>query len=248
LVRRRDCRGEHSRRDISYADGPCGRTARRVQEPAEGPPLDIRKPPLDAQGRFWVYSNSPNVRFVPYAFMPPELANKEHMTLDLLCTVKPHVEAKPAAGAGANKSAEEKQTCVSFTVNWTSPDWCAVAWIAGPPSPPFWGEDARGTYYDLSALPKKRLVFYARSDKPTRIKAKVGILSGKKYGDSLAFPAETGWLLLSDTWKKFEVPLGHLDAKQLQRVTNGWTFEIARAQQDDDPKSTTVYFDTVYYE
>lgn len=222
--------------------------------------LDIRKPSLDKQGRFWIYHNVAKL-FLPYGFMPPELADDKHMIMDAACEKDPHVEApSPAApkidekkdqDKQVDKEEKEKNTCISLTVKWISPYWCAVAFIAGPDKPPFWGEDDRGTYFDLSTLPKKKLVCWLKGETGTeRVKLQCGILGSKgKYGDSLADPAETRWLKLSKGWQKFSLDLSKYSPKELSRITNGLTVVLSQTQQGDmNTPSTTIYLDTIYFE
>lgn len=195
--------------------------------------LDIRKPPLDKEGRFWVYRELAEdddfdlLPFIPYGWMPKEAADM--MTLSL----------------NHESNAREKR-CIAATVKkWVPPWWCGVAFISGPDNPPFWGEEDIGWYYDLSGLKKKKLVFYVRSDSNTRIQVKVGILGDKQFGDSLKLPAQTKWLKLKKEWTRYELALSKYD---LSRVCNGFTFVLARNQQEEPRAPVDFFIDDIYFE
>lgn len=202
--------------------------------------LDIRQPNVDAQGRFWVFAstNAP-LPFLPYAWMPEEASKM--MVVDTGSTNMPQ-------GEGA--IAGTKDTCVSVSINWKSPNWCGIAFLSGPQGPPpWWGEDDRGWAYDLRSLKHKRLIFYARSEQGARIKAKVGILGDKgETGDSLKFPAETKWLKLTKEWQRFSIELSRYKPEDLKRICNGFTFVVEKVQQDGLSDRTQFYLDTIYFE
>lgn len=209
--------------------------------------LDVRRPPLDKEGRFWVYRNgkrNPPLMFIPYGYMPSQAS--EMLSMDLECKENPYQEK---ANQQPSESSEEEM-CISVKVKWTYPYWCGVAFISGPDAPQWWGEDNRGWYYDLRMIKKKKLVFYARGATGNeRIQVKVGILGDKPYGDSLPFPVQTRWLKLSTQWTRFELDLSKQKPENLQRICNGFTFVLSQDQQENpNTPMTQFYLDHIYFE
>lgn len=197
--------------------------------------FDVRKPQL-VDNKFWLYGHGSagKLAFVPYAWMPENAG--QFAQLDPESRDQPNPEPGEEAGSG---------TCMAVSVKWQSPYWFAVAFVSGPSAPPWWGEDNRGWYYDLSGL--KKLVFYARGENGgERIQVKVGILGDKKYGDSLPFPVESRWLPLTKEWKRYEVDFA--TAKPRNRIANGFTFVLSRDQQEGNARTTRFFLDTIYME
>jgi len=204
---------------------------------------DIRRPRLDADGKFYIYKDlAPGapMPFVPYAYMPAEAG--EMMKIDVASKDDPYIPE----GASAGKAAA---TCISVKINWKSPNWVGCAFVSGPDSPAWWGEDDRGWYYDLSGLKKKKLVFFARAKggSEVRIQVKVGILGDKKFGDSMSMPAETRWLKLSPKWTRYECDISGYTAKQLSKVCNGLTF-VTNQDQNGGATETEFALDEIYFE
>ncbi len=206
---------------------------------ASGAEMEIKKPTLDAQGRFYVYRNADTLMpYIPCDWMP-EQASKL-MKVDINCTNAPPLDP--------GSKASGKDTCISVSVKWGFPNWCGVAFVSGPDSPPWWGEDDRGWAYDLSGLKQRKLVFHGRSEQDASIQVKVGILGDKAYGDSLKFPAETRWLKLSKNWTRFELDLSKYRPEQLKRICNGFTFVVDRARQEGAPDSTEFQLTSIFFE
>lgn len=202
---------------------------------------DPRTPVLDKQGRLYIYSNGPRgLPFVPYGWMPKEAADMAKV--DLECKTDPYVT--PSAD-GQTAKPSPADNCIAVTVDWKAPYWCGVAWISGPDK--WWGENNKGTHYDLANLKKKRLVFFARSPQTTKIQVKFGILTDKPFGDSVQIPPETKWLELTPQWKRYELSLADLSAKELKKICTGFVFVLS---QDQQPKSNTpqtrFYLDEIY--
>jgi hypothetical protein len=206
---------------------------------AFGAEMEIKKPTLDAQGRFYLYRNADALLpYIPCDWMPGEASKL--MKVDIACTNAPPLDSgsKPASG----------ETCISVSIKWGFPNWCGVAFVSGPDSPPWWGEDERGWAYDLSTLKHRRLVFYGRSEQGASIQVKVGVLGDKPHGDSLKFPAETRWEKLTKTWTRFELDLSKYKPEQLSRICNGFTFVTNRDRQEGSPDSTEFQLSNIYFE
>lgn len=208
----------------------------------------IRKPPLDKQGRFWVYKDgltlmdkklgvkpvSPyGIPFAPYAWMPEAASEMIQMTLE-------HKD-RPYEG----------DMCIAVSVTWKNPYWCGVGFVSGPdkgkPGAPWWGKTDHGWYYDLSGLKKKRFVIHMRGENGgERVQWKVGFLCHEKHGDSLTFPAETKWLKLEAGWTRFELDLRKKDLSKICSLC----FVVALAEQEvsDADEPVTFYVDSVYFE
>ncbi len=122
-----------------------------------------------------------------------------------------------------------------------------MAFITGPDNPPFWGDRNISWYYDLRGLKKKRLVFYARSDTNARIQVLVGLLSGKKFGDSLCEPVQTEWLELTPEWKQYQLDLSDPEL-DISRICNGFTFRIDRDHQTHPALPVQFMLDDIYFE
>ena len=199
----------------------------------------LRKPTLDRDGRFWLYGPGlqGEMPFSPYAWMPANAG--DFLTMDF--SAKPRAEPGRSGAAG---------TCIAVQINWQQPYWCAVAFLSGPDSPsPWWGEDTRGWHFDLSGLPKKKLVVHARGETGgEKIQIKFGILGDKKYGDSLPFPAVSDWLTLSKDSKPYELDLARHKPADLVRICNGFTFAVERRLQAGNPAVTRFYIDSIYFE
>jgi len=242
------------------APGPATRDAKAAasKQDKKADALDIRTPKLDADGRFHLYTDGTAVLpYVPYGWMPEEGAAMLNVAVD--CKTEPYrVDA-----AGAQSPAGGTEACIEVKVGpWQYPNWCGIAFLSGPAGayekkdgktvvkdPPWWGEDKRGWYYDLSGLKKKRLVFYARgATGKERIQVKFGVLGDKPHGDSVRYAPETPWLLLPTTWKRYELSLADLKPDELRRVCNGFTVVIARDQQEADTKQTQFFLDNIYIE
>jgi hypothetical protein len=204
-----------------------------------GAEMEIKKPTLDAQGRFYLYRNADAVLpYIPCDWMPGEASKL--MKVDINCTNAPPLDP--------GSKATEKDTCILVSVKWGFPNWCGVAFVSGPDSPPWWGEDDRGWAYDLSGLKQRKLIFYARSEQGASIQVKVGILGDKPHGDSLRFPVETRWLKLSKNWTRFELDLSKYKPEQLNRICNGFTFVVDRARQEGSADSLDFQLTNIYWE
>jgi hypothetical protein len=97
---------------------------------------EVRTPPRDDQGRFWVYQNGkghPALVFIPFAWMPDE--SGQMMTMDLECKQNPHNDGVPAR---EGESGPEPM-CIAVKVNWQAPWWVGCAFVSGPDQPPWWG-------------------------------------------------------------------------------------------------------------
>ena len=204
---------------------------------------DIRKPHLDADGRFYVYKPSASgtsMPFVPYGLMPTEAAQM------MKVNVTNHDDPFLPGNVGTAKT---DVTCIDVKISWQAPAWCGCAFISGPDKPAWWAEDDRGWYYDLSVLNKKKLVFYARAKggQDTRIQVKVGILGDKKYGDSMPLPVETRWLKLPTKWTRYELDLSGFTAQQLGKICNGLTF-VTNQDQNGGASETDFSLSEIYFE
>ena len=198
--------------------------------------LDVRKPLLDKEGRFWVYKDGKTLKplISPYGWMPAESAKMLKLNME-----------------HADNPYGNKGMCIAVIVNWCSPWWCGVGFISGPDNTmkkkggPWWGKTPDGWYYDLSGLKKKRFVFYLRGEQGgERVQWKVGFLSGENYGDSLKFSAETKWLTLEKEWTRYELDLSKQD---LSRVCS-FCFVLSQAQQSEPEASVSFFIDNVYFE
>ena len=209
------------------------------------PDSQLRQPAFDPQGFFWVYRNGathPKMPFSPYGWMSDATNLSQVVQIDLECHDHPNAITKPPT--------PERERCIRLKVTWGEATWASVAFISGTDKPPWWGEtNTGGRYYNLGALPKKKLVFYARGDKGGEvIKAQVGALGDKPFGDSLASPVISDDLKLTQDWKRFEIDLKDAPAAELAKICNGFGVVAEQATQPGSPGETQFYIDDVYFE
>lgn len=203
-------------------------------------------PKLDSQGRFWVYRNGPSqprMPFTPYGWMSDITNNLTQMIkVDLEHHENPNNAFKPTRQS-------EKDACILLKVNWDNASWAGIAFISGPDKPAWWGETSRGRYYNLSSLPKKKLVLYARGQSGGEIiKVQLGVLAGKPYGDSLSKPFVSEELKLAQEWARHEIDLQPIPAAELMRVSNGFGIVVDQGSQPGPGTETQVYVDDIYFE
>src|SRR5205085_2905093 len=109
---------------------------------------------------------------------------------DLECREHPNMAFKTAG-------TPERERCIRMKVTWGEATWASVAFISGPDKPPWWAETKGGRYFNLAGLPKKKLVFFARGELGGEsIKAQIGALGNKPFGDSLPKPISSDDLKL----------------------------------------------------
>jgi hypothetical protein len=208
------------------------------------PELQGRQPALDSQGRFWVYRNGathPKMPFTPYGWMSDATNLSQVVEMD--------VESRDHPNTVTKTSPPERDRCIRIKLTWGEATWASVAFISGPDKPPWWGDSNTGRYYNLNALPKKKLVFYARGDKGGEvIKAQIGALGDKPFGDSLANPITSEYLKLTADWTRFEIDLKNAPPSELEKICNGFGIVAERASQADSPGATQFYIDDVYFE
>jgi hypothetical protein len=205
----------------------------------------IHQPVLDSEGRFWIYRNGPlqpKMPFAPYGWMSDGTNLSKIIQIDLDCRDHPEAGIKPPR--------PERELCISLKVAWSEATWASVAFISGTDKPPWWGEtNSGGKYYDLGALPQKRLVFYARGSRNGDvIKAQIGALGDKPFGDSLPKPIVTEELKLTQEWKRFEIDFKGTPAADLASICNGFGVVLELASQPGSPAETQVYLDNIYFE
>jgi hypothetical protein len=205
----------------------------------------IHQPTLDSEGRFWVYRNGPlqpKMPFAPYGWESDGTNLSSIIHIDLDCRDHPSLAIKPPR--------PERELCISLKVIWSEATWASVAFISGTDKPPWWGEtNSGGKYYNLGALPLKRLVFYARGGRAGDvIKAQIGALGDKPFGDSLAKPLVTQELKLDLEWKRFEVDLKGVSATDLASICNGFGVVLELGSQPGSPAETQIYLDNIYFE
>lgn len=131
--------------------------------------LDVRKPVLDKEGRFWVYKDGKTLKgekddgikpvppygipYSPYAWMPAE---SEYML------------GENGVNLEHKQNPYEGEMCIAVNVKWLSPWWVGVGFVSGPDKTmkggPWWAKTNDGWYYDLSGLKNKRLVFHLRGE------------------------------------------------------------------------------------
>ena len=207
--------------------------------------LKVRPPILDSDGRFWVYRNGlahPPMPFSPYGWMSDVTNLLDVIKLDLNCADNPNKIMRPP-------SAAEKDACVRVQINWGDSTWASVAFISGPDSPPWWGENKNGRHYNLAGLTKKKLVLYARGEHGGEIfKVQIGALGDKPYGDSLHKPVISEDIALTQDWTRYEIDLKDVRNNELEHICNGFGFTVVRDSQGGDPNNTVFYLDDIYYE
>jgi hypothetical protein len=209
--------------------------------------LRIRTPTYDAYGRFWVYRNGPDhphMPFLPYGWM------SDATTTDLAQVIQVNLECQDRPNALLkNSTPAEKDYCIRAKISWGDATWASIAFISGPDKPAWWGETNTGSYFDLSSLPKKKLVFFARGERGGEIiQAQIGLLGGKPYGDSLAKPVVSEDLKLTQDWTRYEMDLSGVSSAELARICNGFGVIAQLAKQPGTPTETVFYIDDVFYE
>jgi hypothetical protein len=207
--------------------------------------LRVRQPVLDAEGHFWVYRNGlahPPMPFSPYGWMSDITNLTALIKIDLDCTDQPN----PPSGSDPS---DEKQFCIRAKITWGDATWASIAFISGPDQPPWWGENERGRHYDLSSLPKKKLVFYARGEQGGEtIKAQIGLLGDKPFGDSLHQPIVSDEITLTKDWVRHEIDLKDVAPAELGHICNGFGVNVERANQPGSADATVFYLDDIYFE
>ncbi len=180
--------------------------------------------------------------FAPYGWMSDVTNLTDVIKIDLLCSNNPN---RIMATAGPS----EKETCIRVTVTWGDATWASVAFISGPDKPPWWGDTDVGRHYNLASLPKKKLVFYARgSHGGEAIKAQIGVLGDKPYGDSLKTPVTSEEIPLTQDWTRHEIDLSKVPAAELDHICNGFGVTVERDDQAGSPTKTVFYLDDIYFE
>jgi len=207
------------------------------------PDSQVRQPTLDSQGRFWVYRNGtqPKMPFSPYGWMSDATNLSQIIQIDIESHDHPNTVTKTMP--------PERDFCMRFKVTWGEATWASVAFISGSDKHAWWGETNTGRHYNFGTLPKKKLVFYARGDKGGEvIKAQVGTLGGKPYGDSLTKPIVSEDLKLTQEWTRFELDLKTATNAELSSICNGFGVLVERDGQAGTPVETQFYVDDVYLE
>jgi len=212
--------------------------------PPPAPDSQVHPPTLDAQGRFWVYRNGtthPKMPFTPYGWMSDATNLSQIIQTDVESRDHPNTIIKPPT--------PERDFCIRLKITWGEATWASVGFISGPDKPAWWGETNTGRHYNFGALPKKKLVFYARGDKGSEvIKAQVGALGDKPFGDSLAKPIVSEELKLTLDWTRFELDLKGASNADLASICNGFGILVERESQSGSPLETQFYIDDVYLE
>ncbi len=207
--------------------------------------LKIRPLTLDLEGRFWVYRNGPAqplMPYSPYAWMSDSTNLSSLIHMDLECRDHPNMVFR-------TPSASEPERCIRVVLNWDDATWASVAFISGPDRPAWWGDSNSGRYYNLNGLVKKKLVFYARGEHGDEvIKAQLGTLAGKPFGDSLKQPIVSDEIKLTQDWMRHEIDLGSEPSAELSRICCGFGFLVERSAQSGTVTNTTFYIDDVYFE
>jgi len=208
------------------------------------PSPQVQRPRLDGGGRFWVYRNGPTeprMPFAPYGWMSDASNATRVIKMDLQCPDDPCTAIQPPT--------PERPFCIRVTIDWDDATWAGVAFISGPSDPPWWGDTRAGWHFDLSALPKKKLVFYARGAKGGEvIKVNIGGLGDKPYGDSLINPITSQGLKLTPDWTRFELDLNSVPPSELTNICNGFSVLAKQASQPGAPAETQFYLDNIYFE
>jgi hypothetical protein len=207
--------------------------------------LVVSPPILDSEGRFWVYHNGPaqpHMPFAPYGWMSDVTNLAQAIQIDLECRDRPLMTARSAA-------ASVMERCIRLKLTWEDATWAGVAFISGPDKPGWWGETNRGRYFDLGALPKKKLAFSVRGERGgEHVKIQIGILGNKPFGDSLSKPIIGEELELTQDWVHHEIDLKDIKISELRRICNGFGVIAERANQAGSPAETQFYIDEIYFE
>ena len=212
------------------------------------PPADlhIMPPILDAAGRFWVYRNGgdkPRLPFLPYGWMSDASNATSVIKLDL------ETRNQTNAGTPATNTTETNR-CINVSITWTpSVTWAGIAFISGPDSPAWWGDSNRGRYFDLSSLPKKKLVYHVRADRDGgQIKIQLGVLGNRPFGDTLPSPIVGNPVTLTTKWERHEIDLHAVPAAELRRICNGFGVLVELGEQPSETTRTEFYLDDIYFE
>lgn len=204
-----------------------------------------RQPVLDGDGRFWVYRNGlahPPMPFSPYGWMSDITNLTQLIKVDLTCSDNPNRVTKTSGPS-------EKDTCIRMRISWGDATWASVAFISGRDAPPWWGDTSGGRYYNLTSLAKKKLVFYARGEHGGEvIKAQIGMLGDKPYGDSLHKPVASEDITLTQDWTRHEIDLNSVANPELDHICNGFGISVERGSQGGSPDQTVFYLDDIYFE
>src|SRR6185369_10777196 len=179
--------------------------------------------------------------FTPYGWMSDGTNLSQIIQVDLDCRDHPNLVTKPPT--------PERESCILVKLTWGEATWASVGFISGPDKPAWWGDSNTGRYYNLGALPQKKLVFYARGAKGGEtIKAQIGALGDKPFGDSLGKPVSSDDLKLTQDWVRFEIDLKAAPTSELEKICNGFGVVAERASQPGSPAETQFYIDDVYFE
>lgn len=159
-------------------------------------------PPVDAQGRFWIYGEIPDATgnfvarpetAVPSGWMPAEVLDiLDEAQTSIKCAEQPHTG----------------NVCWRVVVKrWAPPYWCGIAWFTKDGgNDRIFEPDATWPAYDLSRA--KKLVFWARGAEGDEVlQVKIGILTDKTLGDRTTFPIASKWLRLTSQWTRYELLL-----------------------------------------
>ena len=181
--------------------------------------------------------------FSPYGWMSDDTNN-----LAQLIRVDVENRDRPNTAFKAAKQ-NERETCIQITLNWSNAAWAGIAFISGPDKPPWWGDTSRGKHFNLSKLSKKKLVFYARGAKGGEIiKAQIGALAGKPFGDSLTEPFVSDEFKLTKEWTRHEVDLSSIPSTELGRVCNGFGIVVEQSSQPGPGTETQFSVDDIHFE
>lgn len=184
--------------------------------------------------------------FSPYGWMSDSTNLSTIIQVDLECRDHPNTLVRSST---RGSTSPEKERCIKIKVTWEDATWASIAFISGPDKPPWWGETAGGRYYNLSGLAKKKLIFFTRGDRGGEsIKAQIGVLAGKPYGDSLTKVLATDEIKLTADWTRQEVDLKDVPPAELARICNGFGILIERVNQPGSPSDTQFYLDDIYFE
>jgi hypothetical protein len=175
------------------------------------------------------------------------LAQLIHVDVD--CPDHPNPSWSSNSSGATPGASSEKERCIRVKLTWGDALWANIAFISGTDKPPWWGDTKAGRHYNLSSLPKKKLVFFARGERGGEIvKAQIGALGDRPFGDSLPKPVVTDDLKLTKDWVRYEVDLKDVPSSQLTRICNGFGLVAERLSQPETATETQFYIDDVYYE